>query len=189
MDGLEKFVKQNRLFLDTEEPNPLIWEGIEQQLDGGKPDNVVSIQRGGFRVKLYRIARVAAAVLVLLTIGGMLGLHFFGGQEQMAVRTISDLNPEYAEMESFYTQKINTQINELKTYQYDKSILEDIAELDAAFKELKEELGESEEVVEDEEIIHAMIENYQTKIDILERVLTRLKTEKAPQSKKNEIEL
>ena len=189
MDGLEKFVKQNRLFLDTDTPSPLVWEGIEEQLEG-KPSNVISIQKGGWRVRLYRSIRVAAAVLILMTIGGIIGLYLFGGGEQTSVMTISGINSEYKELESYYTQKINARITELKTYRYDKSILEDIAELDADFVELKKELGSSNEPVDNEVIINAMIENYQTKIDILERVLKRLETEKAPKSKqKNEIEL
>ena len=188
MDGLEKFVKQNRLFLDTEEPSPLVWEGIAEQLDGGKKDTIVNIQKGGFRVRLYRGIRIAAAVLLLMTIGGVIGLYLFGGTNQANSQMISKMNPEYQELETFYTKKINLHITELKTYNYDKSILEDIAELDAAFIELKKELIKTE-VVDDEEIIHAMIENYQTKIDILERVLNRLETKKAPKSKKNEINL
>ena len=46
--------------------------------------------------------------------------------------------------------------------------------MDEAFNELKEDLGESQNLT-DEEIIHAMIENYQTKIDLLGKVLMRLK--------------
>ncbi len=192
-DGLEKFVGQNRVFMDSEEPSPLVWEGIEQHLEGKSIPIAIGTQKGGFRIKLYRYASVAAAALVLMTIGGIIWSQIAPQPEQTKILTFGTISPEYAELESFYAKQVSTQLKQLKKYRYDKDIMEDIAELDTAFRDLRDELGK-DGTVEDEEIIDAMIENYQTKIEILERVLLRIqkdKADKAQQTKqqKNEINL
>lgn len=193
-DGLEKFVGQNRVFMDSETPSPLIWEGIEQHLEG--KTSIVSPEKGGFRIKLYRYAGVAAAVLVLLTIGGIFWSQFAPQQQATKILTFGTISNEYAELETFYAKQVNVQLKQLKKYRYDKDIMEDIAELDVAFKDLKTELGDPDNyrdgTMEDEDIIHAMIENYQTKIEILERVLLRIQKNKeveTPKQQKNEINL
>lgn len=191
-DGLEKFVGQNRVFMDSEEPSPLVWEGIEQHLEG-KSKHSIPLQKGGFRIKLYRYASVAAAALVLMTIGGIIWSQFGPQPEPTKILTFGTISPEYAELESFYAKQVSTQLKQLNKYRYDKDIMEDIAELDTAFKDLRDELGK-DGTVEDDEIIDAMIENYQTKIEILERVLLRIKKDKAAKAQqtkqqKNEINL
>ena len=91
--------------------------------------------------------------------------------ENLGLRFMTEV--QIAEAEAFYAQKVNASILELKKRSSDNSILEDIEELDAAFQELKKELGQSN-AFSNEEIVQAMIENYQMKIEILERVLERL---------------
>ena len=178
-DDFEKFVRDNREDFDMKTPSFKIWENIDKELNGEQkefsPLKIVKSERHlTLRKRVLRYASVAAVGLLLLTVGGMIGSYFTanGGQEVAEV-SFGEISEEYAEVEQFYAQQVNYQIEELKKHDYDKNILEDITELDIAFKELKQELGNSE-VMSDEEIIHAMIENYQMKIAILERVLERI---------------
>jgi len=83
---------------------------------------------------------------------------------------LSDISSEYAELENFYTEKINQKISLLKNQQLGERALSDIKELEQEFEVLKRELNATD--AQDEQIIQAMIENYRTKIDLLERVLT-----------------
>lgn len=64
--------------------------------------------------------------------------------------------------------------------------MDDIEELDDSFKELQKELKKHDDQANNEAIVNAMIHNYQTKIEILERVLNRLERKnKNQQSVKN----
>lgn len=189
-DGLEKFVNNNRKAFDVHKPNPNLWAGIEAQLEQqsvNTEDKVVPLfavkseqsAPRSIRRRFLRYASVAAVGLLLLTVGGVIGSQFSqgSGSEAPSEVTLSDISDEYAETEAYYASQVNASIEKLKKLDYDKTILEDIEELDAAFQELKSELGQSN-VFSDEEIIKAMVENYQTKIEILERVLERLSDEK-----------
>ena len=54
----------------------------------------------------------------------------------------------------------------------DPLIMEDMELLDNAYSELKSDLADG---VDNEEVINAMISNYQIKLDILERILIEIK--------------
>ena len=184
-DDLEKFVNNNRAAFDAKAPSFALWENIEKELNQKKEEKVVPLsviksERNHFRMRIMRYGSIAAVGLLLLTVGGVIGSQWFGSNNNGSVASaeisLSDVSDEYAETEAFYAQKVNSSIKELKKRNYDNSILEDIEELDAAFQELKKELGQSN-AFSNEEIIQAMIENYQMKIEILERVLERLPNE------------
>ena len=186
-DGLEKFVNDNRKAFDIHQPNPNLWANIEAQLGEIEPtDKIVplfavesSLQQTtkvrSIRSRYLRYASVAAVGLLLLAIGGVIGSQFSNGfsHSNSPAIELSDISDEYAETEAYYASQVNSNIEKLKKLNYDESILDDIEELDEAFQELKRELGASS-AFSDEEIIKAMIENYQMKIEILERVLERL---------------
>ena len=184
-DDLEKFVNNNRAAFDAKAPSFALCENIEKELNQKKEEKVVPLsviksERNHFRMRIMRYGSIAAVGLLLLTVGGVIGSQWFGSNNNGSVAgaeiSLSDVSDEYAETEAFYAQKVNSSIKELKKRNYDNSILEDIEELDAAFQELKKELGQSN-AFSNEEIIQAMIENYQMKIEILERVLERLPNE------------
>jgi len=154
---LEQFVQQNREAFDTEMPPSRVWGEVEKTLPRK-------------RVRIMRIARMAAAVILLLGLGIVVGRYAAPqSEEQLA---LSDISKEYAELELFYTQKINQKISLLKAEKPNEKALSDIRELEQEFELLKKELHQNS--TSDEQVIHAMIENYQTKIHILERVLNRI---------------
>ena len=160
MGKLEDFVQQNREGFDDKLPSDSLWQAISKELPEKKR------KRRWWKPML----RVAAIALVFLSIGVAIG-NYMGNTSSTASRTLSDISPEYAELEQFYTLKINQKIGQLDRFEQKEAVLEDLKELDQNFKELQQELGETRD---EEQIIYLMIENYQTKISILERVLDRL---------------
>ncbi len=96
--------------------------------------------------------------------------------------TIFFMNPvaqpsdEIAELENFYNTEINQKISLVKSQIKDDRILEDLATMDKAFAELKADLSEN---VDNQEVITAMMENYQLKLRILEEILKELEKEKS----------
>lgn len=153
---IKQFIQINRSAFDSEKPPAFVWENVEKNLPRK-------------RVRMYNVLRMAAAVLLILGLGIVIGR--FAGQPSKTELALSDISTEYAELEDFYTQKINQKISLLKNQKTDEKALADIKELEREFETLKRELNATN--AEDEQIIQAMIENYRTKIDILERVLNR----------------
>ena len=184
MDKLEKFVRENRVAFDDKTPPNLVWEGIEarlnQQVATETTTKIIPL-----RSRLYQYTKIAAVALLLLTIGGFLG-SYWTSQKQAEQLSFGAINEEYQELETFYSEQVNLQMTQLKKYRIDESLMNDIKELDASFSELKKELKTSGKEADNEVIINAMIENYQSKIDILERVLNHLERKnKDKQSIKN----
>ncbi len=155
--NIEQFIRENRAAFDSEIPSPTIWKGVEKTLPRK-------------RIGMYRVLRMAAAVALILGLGIVIGKYMTPASEQELA--LSDISQEYAELEDFYTQKINQKIDLLKAQKPNDKALADIEELEKEFDLLKKELRSTP--INDEQIIHAMIENYRTKIDILERVLERI---------------
>lgn len=176
---LENFVQENRQAFDDKMPKDLLWDNIEAQLDKLQPEEEIeepTIKVVNLRQRIYRYAKIAAIGLILLVAGGFIG-SYWTMQQQKSV-TLGSISKEYEELETFYSQKVNQQMSELKRYSYDQNIVKDIEELDAAFKELEKELNEQGEITDNEVIINEMINNYQAKIEILERVLNSLEKNK-----------
>jgi len=158
-DKLEQFIIDRRDAFNDQEPPKMAWEGIQKKL----PKNN-KIPR---RVSLWKFTRIAASVAFLLAIGFLMGRQSFTTQE---VAGIEEQFPEFLEAKSYYEYEVDEKLTRLASYSYDTSIEEDMSQLDDFMEELKEELEEAPKGAE-EQIINAMITNYQTKLDILEKVL------------------
>jgi hypothetical protein len=187
MDKLEKFVRENRAELDGKIPKGFVWEGIEAKLNQkAEPKGMTKVI--SLRSRIFQYTKIAAIGLLLLTIGGFLG-SYWTTQKQVEQLSFGNINEEYQELETFYAEQVNLQMTQLKKYPIDKSLMGDIQELDVSFSELKKELKTNGNEANNEAIVHAMIENYQSKIAILERVLNGLerknKEEKAVKNNNN----
>ena len=96
--------------------------------------------------------------------------------------TIFFMNPvaqeenEIVELERYYNGEINQRISLVKSQLNDHRILEDLNVMDQAFAELKADLKDN---VDNQEVITAMMENYQLKLQILEEIIKELEKEKS----------
>lgn len=86
----------------------------------------------------------------------------------------SQSNDEIAELERYYNGEINQRITLVKSQIKDDRILEDLNTMDRAFAELKADLKDN---VDNQEVISAMMENYQLKLRILEEIIKELEKE------------
>jgi len=81
---------------------------------------------------------------------------------------------ELSEVEQYYTTEINHKVSLVKSHLRDARVLEDLEAMDQAFAELKADLNDN---VDNEEVVAAMMENYQLKLQILEEILKELEKE------------
>ncbi|MEL6562007.1 MAG: hypothetical protein AAFQ94_27720 [Bacteroidota bacterium] len=113
---------------------------------------------------------IAAAVLVLIVAGGILVPSMIGGND--SDQNIFSENSELAEASEYYTSEINYRLAAARELVDDQSVFEDLDELDRAFAELKNDLKDN---ADNEEVVIAMMENYQLKLKILDRILKELR--------------
>jgi len=162
MDNLEKFIRENRAGFDAHVPSLDVWANLDRHLERQQPKG---------RVVLMRRLRAAAAVLLLLTAGGMGGAYLVNSNR--AVGTLADVSPEHAEMERYFRSQVEEKLTKLASYNQDGIVKADIQELDQTYNQLKKEL-ENAPAGAEEKIIQAMIETYQTKINILQQVIEKV---------------
>ena len=158
-DNLEQFIQANRKQFDRAAPDSAIWSRIAEQL----PQEETKV------INVRRICSIAAAAIILLGIGALIGLQIAPTNSSH----LATIAPEFQEVEQFYNNKVNYQLAQLAKYQEitkDPLIQQDLAELDEWMKQLHLELIEVPKA-QKEDIINAIIKNYKTKLQILERVL------------------
>ncbi len=157
-DNLEQFIQENRKQFDVAVPSSTVWSKIDAAL----PKEEAKV------IPFRRLVSMAASVVVLLGMGVLIGLQL----APQADSSIAELAPEFQEIEQYYSNKVNYQLAQLAKYQAsnDPLIHQDLAELDQWLEQLQHELLEVPKG-QKEEIINAIINNYKTKLNILERVL------------------
>ncbi len=116
---------------------------------------------------------MAAAVAFLLIAGGVIGSQLANSSKDE--KSLADISPQHAQMEQNFNHEIDDKLAKLATYRQDGFVKPDLEEIDAVYENLKKELKNAPPGAQDQ-IIKAMIETYQTKIDILEQVLEKVQT-------------
>jgi len=167
-DSLERFIGENREAFEDAVPSLAVWARIDQQMS----------RRQSRRMTVWRGIRIAAAVAALLFIGAAAGQYLANTNAGKApVAALEEMSPEYAEMARYYESRIDQHVQQLVNHQQGATVFEDLEQLDAAMEELRQELLTAP-AGKEEQIIENLIRSYQTKVNILERVLER--TQKAP---------
>jgi len=177
-DPLEKFILQNRESFDDQTPSLKVWAGIERAISGARRR----------RLAWVRTLAVAASVLVLLLAGGFMGAYINSNYAQPQASALETVDPEFGEMERYYQREIQSKLQQLASYDQAQSVRQDVAQLDEAMSELKQELRDAPEGRE-EEIVQNLIQNYRAKLLILERVLERIQNTKQENSKPTDDEV
>jgi hypothetical protein len=171
-ENIEQFVRDNRYDFDSEMPNLKVWANVEKALPN---------QKDRAKVLTFNWLRRAAAAVALLITGVGIGLFI----NQKSDNTMAITAPEFKEAEQFYNQKLETQMTKLVRYNPDPSVLSDLKKVDEVRNELKIELEQTPDANQDE-IIRRLIQNYQTKLGILEHVLNNMEAHQIESQKKQQ---
>lgn len=169
MDNLEKFINQNRSSFDDQVPNLDVWAEINDQLDQKAKPKVRQI-----RMYTY-VSRVAAACLLLFV--GAFGTYKYMQVDRLQTVSISidAIAPEYADEVAVYQQQVSLKMNKLASYKSAHKVSEDMVQLDEAFEELLKEL-DSVPYSRRKQILNALIDNFENKLNILDKVLEEVET-------------
>jgi hypothetical protein len=113
---------------------------------------------------------IAASIALLVSV-------FISYQSNNASRDLASVSPEMATTQDFFTNAINTELDKLNNetspeYQQLKvDALFQLELLQQNYLQLKNDLDESGD---DKRVIHAMISNFQSRIDLLQNVLEQI---------------
>ncbi len=170
--ALESFIRHHRNEFDTQLPGDQVWSSIEQALPA-RPAKVVQLPWQRY------LTRIAAAIVILIA-GVNIGI-WYAGSSQPGM-SLSEVSPEYAELEQFYQRDISAKQNKLASFAsyQGKAVRDDLKQMDQMMNELREELS-NVPPANREQVVRAMIENYKAKAAILERVLRYLEQQQQTQ--------
>ena len=172
MDKLEKHITQNKEKWDDKKAPDFLWEKIEKNLDPTPKSKPVTKGWIGY-------------IIVGIAIGLLATFLFSQLSQDQKLETASSIkNPmEFAQLEDFqetehyYLASIKMSLEELKKMEVDATLMEDLSQLDRLDKQLRQDYKAAQNGYK-EQILHALIVNHQTKLGLLERVLTELKNTK-----------
>ncbi|HBL75538.1 MAG: hypothetical protein A2W90_03350 [Bacteroidetes bacterium GWF2_42_66] len=182
--NLEHIINENREFFNNAEPK----EGHFERF-GAKLDNEFG-RKKKFNI---RIVWQAAAAIAFTFLAINQALLLFTPKEQEKP-TLASVSPEYGEIETYYVSAINTSLTNWDELQKEgalsaeeRSLLEEeLKEFDTTFKNLQEELSANPN---DERVINAMIEFYQSKLNVITIIIENMKEVKRIKKQSHETEI
>lgn len=166
MENIDKIIQENRQSFDSFEPSEGHFDRFEQKLMG------LNQKKKTFTFG-YMLKAAAVTLLIVLS-----GLWVYDNVQQRTNQGIalSEISPEYGEVEMYYTHLVSQkygEINQCKSLDslQKKIMLHELTEMDSIYENLKKDLSANPN---DKRVINAMIQHYQLKVDVMNQILNQL---------------
>lgn len=172
MKNIEDIIRTNKDFFEEAEPSLGHFERFSRKLEMRFSSHVV-VKRS---IVPYLLK--AAVVTLLITLSSFWTWDHFIRPGRNRI-TLGQVSPQYREVENYYVHQVNLMENEivnidLKNSPAQKEILmKEMKSMDSVYVQLQKELKTNPN---DERIINAMIEHYQTKLEVMTYIVNQLKT-------------
>jgi len=156
-DALKKFVEENRLAFDDQEPSDKVWKGIQSELKNPSLWNSIGVWR------------IAAALLLGFSSYLLISKETAGRRDKEMTR----LQVEFNDLEYFYSNQIAEKIEMISSLDESgerQQFTQDFQKLDAMYQVLAEEMKSSP----NEKVKDALILNLLIRIDLLNQQLKKL---------------
>lgn len=170
MKTIEELIRSNRGIWEDREPSEGHFERFSVKLD--LRSQVRTVKRS---IVPYLLK--AAVVTLLVTLSSLWTWDHFirPGATRM---TLGQVSPQYKEVENYYLHQVNLMEDEIvntnvqNNPEQKKILLGELKSMDSVYVSLQKELKANPN---DERIISAMIEHYQTKLEVLTYIVDQLK--------------
>ena len=171
MKNIEDIIKSNKDFFEDAEPSEGHLERFNRKLE-------IRFQVAPVKRSIVPYLLKAAVVTLLITLSSLWTWDHFirTGSSRM---TLGQVSPQYKEVENYYVHQVNMMEGEivsvdLKNNPDQKTLLmKEMKGMDSTYVSLQKELKANPN---DERIINAMIEHYQTKLEVMTYIVNQLKT-------------
>lgn len=169
MKTVEEIVRSNRSFWDDQEPEAGHFERFSVKLELRRQ---AVIPKRSIVPYLLR----AAVVTLLVTLSSLWTWDHFirPGSKRM---TLSEVSPQYREVENYYLHQVNLMQDEIQNTDIQTNpeqkvmLMSELKSMDSVYVSLQKELKANPN---DERIISAMIEHYQTKLEVMTYIVDQL---------------
>ncbi len=210
-DKLKQFVQTNHQKFDLWQLDNLgkdsdkVWLSIQERLHEANAQNTTNKNQNEATLNhsapnKFRFSKVffqVAASLLLLAVASFIFVNI-NNEGTEGDGSMAQAYPELMEAESYYKGQVEARIQQVKAIQGttplpEDVILSDVKSLEVAYNDLKNDLQDN---ANNEQVISAMIQNYRTRLLILEKVLLELQkiedsnnSSNNPHTNKNETQI
>ncbi len=158
----------------------------------------LKVQQKRKMLTLNVVWKVAAAVVFVILAVNQANIYFSPEKQNGVIAennkefTLASVSPEYKEVEFYYTNAINVELNQWNSMVADgfisaeeQELLDnEMAEFEKRFNNLQTDLKANPN---DERVINAMLEYYQAKLDIINMIVSKLQEVKQQKNKTREM--
>jgi hypothetical protein len=179
MTDFEKYIKEQRLQLDSDRPKQGHEERFLQKLDR------LPAQRPVRKIRFRHALQVAASLAIILT-SAVLLLRQSGGEEMAG----KEIPAAMMEADFYYASQVDEKYEEISGFSFeneeDKTVLlNELKDLEAYHQQL---MGDLEANPDDDRVINALIRHYQVKLDVMDQIIIQLNQVKSETSEKHDHE-
>ena len=171
MKTIEDIIRNNKDFFEEAEPSDGHFERFNRKLE-------IRCQTNAPKRSIVPYLLRAAVVTLLVTLSSLWTWDHFirPGNTRM---TLGEVSPQYKEVENYYIHQVNMVEGEIINVDLKNSpeqkdmLIREMKSMDSVYVSLQKELKANPN---DERIINAMIEHYQTKLEVMTYIVNQLKT-------------
>jgi len=188
-DYIEEIILNNLKELNDIEPKEGHFERFQAKLDA---------QQKKKKITFNLVWKVAAAIVFVLLAVNQANIYFSPDKQNQILSnnnsdfSLASVSPEYKEVEFYYTNAINVGLNQWNTLMADGYISAEEQELmdielsdfETRYKNLQTDLAANPN---DERVINAMLEYYQSKLEIINMIVNKLQEVKQQKNNNNEM--
>lgn len=183
-DELERLILNNRHSIQDDEPLEGHFDRFEARLQkASKPT---------MKIRLQPILRIAAAIVFALLVVNQVRIWLVPEKKEML--SLGSISPEYREVEFYYTNSIQTGMAQWEKLRKEGFVTEsenqmmqkEQADFDQMYQQLLIDLKANPN---DERVINAMLEYYQSRMNVISLIISKLKEVKQQKTNKNEIKI
>ena len=169
MKNIEDILRNNRDFFEDAEPSEGHFERFSRKLE-------MRFRKEAPKRSIVPYLLKAAVVTLLVTLSSLYTWDHFIRPEKKGM-TLGQVSPEYREVENYYLHQVNLMESELASIELSDAeqktmLLTELKSMDSVKVALQKELKANPN---DERIIKAMVEHYQTKLEVMTYIVNQLK--------------
>ena len=171
MKTIEDIIRKNKDFFGEAEPSKGHFERFNRKLE-------IRFQTNTIKRSIVPYLLRAAVVTLLVTLSSLWTWDHFIRPVNSRM-TLGQVSPQYKEVENYYIHQVNLMEGEIVNVDLKNNpgqkveLMNEMKSMDSVYVSLQKELKANPD---DERIINAMIEHYQTKLEVMTYIVNQLKT-------------